>query len=361
MKFYQNIFTFLFLLLHTLIFAPYASHIESIEVIRLSDKVLVLTGVLLPAGCQVTAISSQMGIVVVDATGSLSLAQEFRQIIEKEFERNDFAYLINTHDHADHTNGNRAFADAVIIGHELCRNAMQKRKKQWTNEFISGYIPQLKKQIDQLRTRLESLPPDSTQAETVRKQISSFQRVLSDIESISGVNQDKIVMPPILTFRDKMTLDLKDMTVHLYYFGNYHSNNDIFIYVPEEGILIIGDTFSKTSLPGTSSNVRKADISLWLQVLDAVLAEPDELKHAVRGHTEILSREEIVATRDYMKELWAGIRACNDEGLSLDAIQQRFPLERFSYITKTKHQDETELLRQHTTIVQGFWRQLQNK
>jgi tetratricopeptide (TPR) repeat protein len=131
--------------------------------------------------------------------------------------------------------------------------------------------------------------------------------------------------------------------------------------VPEEGILIIGDTFSKSFLPGTSSNVRKVEVALWLEVLDAFLAEPDELKHAVRGHTDIFSREEIAAIRDYMRELWDGISAANAEGLDLEAIQRRFPLSNFSYITKTKNQDETELQRQHQIIVQGFWRQHQNK
>ncbi len=363
MKPYRIIVVFLLIPLHLSLSFPYQVDENPAEVIRLSEKVIVLTGIPLPSGCQVTAISTQKGIVVVDSMGSFSIAQEIRQIIEKEFKREDFACLIITHDHPDHTVGNHAFTDAVIIGHELCRELMQNRKRQWTKEFILSLpaIQRLKRQIDQFRTRLKDLPPDSAQVEILHKQIWSAERLLADIEAISDIEQDKIVMPPTLSFTDRMTLDLKDMTIHLYYFGNYHSDNDIFIHVPEQGILIIGDTFSKSFLPGTSSNVRKVDVALWLEVLDAILAEPDELKHAVRGHTVILSGKEIAAIRDYMRELWEGICTANAEGLSLEAIQKRFPLSNFSYITKTKNQDETELQRQHQIIVQGFWRQLQNK
>lgn len=363
MKSYQIIFVFLLIPLHLSLSFSYQVDENPVEVIRLSEKVIVLTGIPLPSGCQVIAISTQMGIVVVDSMGSFSVAQEIRQIIEKEFKRNDFAYLIVTHDHPDHTVGNQAFTDAVIIGHELCREVMQNRKRQWTKEFILSLpaIQRLKIQIEQSRTRLKDLHSDSAQVEILHRQIWSTERLLADIEAISDIEPDKIVVPPVLSFTDRITLDLKDMTIHLYYFGNYHSDNDIFIHVPEEGILIIGDTFSKSFLPGTSSNVRKVEVALWLEVLDAVLAEPDELKHAVRGHTDIFSREEIAAIRDYMSELWEGICTANAEGLDLEAIQKRFPLGNFSYITKTRNQDETELQRQHQIIVQGFWRQLQNK
>ncbi len=363
MKPYQIIFVFLLIPLHLSLSFSYQVDENPVEVIRLSEKVIVLTGIPLPSGCQVIAISTQKGIVVVDSMGSYSVAQEIRQIIEKEFKKGDFAYLIITHDHPDHTIGNQAFTDAVIIGHELCREIMQNRKRLWTKEFILSLpvIQRLKGQVGQFRTRLKELDPDDAQVEILHKQIWSAERQLADIEAISDIEQDKIVTPPTLSFTDRMTLDLKDMIIHLYYFGNYHSDNDIFIHVPEEEILIIGDTFSKSFLPGTSSNVRKVKVALWLEVLDAILAEPDELKHAVGGHTDIFSREEIAASRDYMRELWEGICTANAEGLDLEAIQRRFPLSNFSYITKTKNQDETVLQRQHQIIVQGFWRQHQNK
>jgi len=337
------------------------SYSEFIEVKRISDKVILLTGVPLPAGCQVTAISSEQGIVVVDTTGSWSLAREFKQIIEKEFRRDDFTFIINTHDHPDHTNGNRVFTDAIIIGHEQCRKAMQKRKTKWTNDFMSKSIHQIEIQIDQLKSKISSLPLDSPQVETIRRQISSLRCALSDAESISDEDIGSVIIPPELTFTDKITLNLGDVTVNIYDFSDYHSDSDIFIHIPEEGILIIGDTLSDAYLPGASLNVRKVNVAHWLSTLDAVLAEKGKVIHAIRGHTSILSIEVIDAVREYLVELWTGINKAQVSGIGIDSIQKQFPLERFSYITKYIKRDDVQLRDQHRIIVQGFWRQCQNK
>ena len=89
-----------------------------IKVEKLSDRVIVLTGNLLPGGGYVIAINSDKGIVVVDTGGSPGIASVMREIIQKEFDRNKFAYVIHTHGHGDHVNGNQAFNDALIVAHE---------------------------------------------------------------------------------------------------------------------------------------------------------------------------------------------------------------------------------------------------
>jgi len=69
------------------------------------------------------AIASEQGIVVVDTESSWSLTAEIREVIAREFARDDFAYLINTHGHADHGGGNQVFRDAVIVP----TNAVRRR------------------------------------------------------------------------------------------------------------------------------------------------------------------------------------------------------------------------------------------
>ena len=77
----------------------------------------------------VTAIATQKGIVVIDAGITSSLTAKYRKIMEQEFGRNDFAYLINTHGHHDHTGGNRVFKDAKITGHENCLKEISGQRK----------------------------------------------------------------------------------------------------------------------------------------------------------------------------------------------------------------------------------------
>src|SRR4030042_6446780 len=52
----------------------------------------------------VSAINTEQGIVVIDAGISTGLTSRYKKIIQKEFRRDDFIYVINTHGHQDHNN-----------------------------------------------------------------------------------------------------------------------------------------------------------------------------------------------------------------------------------------------------------------
>ncbi|HSQ34798.1 MAG TPA: MBL fold metallo-hydrolase, partial [Candidatus Binatia bacterium] len=101
---------------------------DPVRVERLSERVLMLTEDSSMENI-VVAVAAKKGIVVIDSTGSPATAAIFRQAIEKEFARNDFKYIINTHSHWDHAWGNQVFPEAMVIGHEnsLGQEAQQAR------------------------------------------------------------------------------------------------------------------------------------------------------------------------------------------------------------------------------------------
>ncbi len=62
------------------------------------------------------------------------------------------------------------------------------------------------------------------------------------------------VVKPALTFKDKYTLDLGDLTLDLVYFGKGHSRSDIAIYVPQEKLLVSGAVvYQRAHVPATIS------------------------------------------------------------------------------------------------------------
>ena len=67
----------------------------------------------------VVAFATEKGIVVVDTFGAPKVDALLREVIARELGRSDFTYLINTHEHRDHTGGNSVYADCTIVGHEL--------------------------------------------------------------------------------------------------------------------------------------------------------------------------------------------------------------------------------------------------
>jgi glyoxylase-like metal-dependent hydrolase (beta-lactamase superfamily II) len=63
------------------------------------------------------------GSIVID---TLPFPEETREVLAfaRERGRGPVRYVINTHHHSDHTNGNYIYAEAEVIGHRLCRQRM---------------------------------------------------------------------------------------------------------------------------------------------------------------------------------------------------------------------------------------------
>jgi len=66
----------------------------------------------------VTAIASDSGIVVIDTNRSYGVMQRLRRVIEEEFGRKDFIYVVNTHGDPDHSSGNQVFPSVPLVAHQ---------------------------------------------------------------------------------------------------------------------------------------------------------------------------------------------------------------------------------------------------
>ncbi len=64
--------------------------------------------------------------VIIDTLAMPEETLELRRYIEEELHL-PVRYIINTHNHADHSWGNCFFPGTTIIAHELCRTAMKEQ------------------------------------------------------------------------------------------------------------------------------------------------------------------------------------------------------------------------------------------
>jgi glyoxylase-like metal-dependent hydrolase (beta-lactamase superfamily II) len=316
------------------------------EVQRLSDRVLLLTE-RSPMENIVVTVATAKGLVVFDSTGSPQTAALARKKIEKELGRSDFAYLINTHNHWDHAWGNQVFADAVIVAYEGCQEAIARGATG-----VQRSADRFSQRRDEVASRLAELDPGSEEAGESRLAIGFYERLSQ------GLSEGFSATLPQITFNDRMTLDLGDITFRLFYFGSAHSGNDILIQVPEEGLLLTGDVFLDIGWLPLFSGQPKLDIDRWIEVLGIVLDGEDEIKTVIPAHRRVWTRDKLVLWRDYIVELWEGVKAADAEGLSLAEIRERFPLpEECGYLRQLGH-DEARLQRFQERNVTAFWRQL---
>ena len=54
---------------------------------------------------------------------------------------------------------------------------------------------------------------------------------------------------PSILFEKSLDLDMGDITLNLYSFGGMHTDSDIIIFIPEEGLLVVGDIAPEGMLP----------------------------------------------------------------------------------------------------------------
>ncbi len=270
------------------------------------------------------AIATKKGVLVVDTTGNPKIDGELRQVIARELGRDDFTTLINTHEHGDHTGGNGAYADCNIVGHELVAAGMTAAVADRPRilEWYATRLPELERE-------LAAQPAGSAAAKKLQEELT-----VSKLGQEALLSSDKLY-PPTKTFKDRLTLDMGDTAVELYYIGGMHTASDIAVFVPKHGLLLTGDTMADTWLndtPGCLASFMarpgvRHDFPLLLANWDLLLAKKGDIKLILPGHWNgELSYDGFAARVGYVHTLWDGINQGAAAGKTLDELQAEYAL-----------------------------------
>lgn len=209
------------------------------------------------------------GIAVFDALGTPSHGWALLQAIRKIGDK-PVRYVIASHYHADHIYGLQAFKDhtqALIVAQE--RAAEYKENEETADEKADA-------RLDQRRGAL-----------------------------FPWVNDKTRVVPPDITFKDRMTIVLGGRRLTLLYAGPAHSSSDSMMMVEPDGVLFAGDIVQNSRIPFMNSD----DVSTtqWLNSLAEV--EKLDPKFIIPGHgkSSTQAKEAIAFTRDYIQYVRAAM------------------------------------------------------
>jgi glyoxylase-like metal-dependent hydrolase (beta-lactamase superfamily II) len=233
--------------------------------------------------------TSNAGLVVtsdgaVDALGTPSLGWALLQQIRKVTD-NKIRYVVASHYHADHIYGLQVFkdhTDAVIIAQE--RAAEYKENEETADEKAS-------RRLDQRRGAL-----------------------------FPWIDNNTRVVPPDITFRDRMTIALGDRRLTLLYAGPAHSASDIMMMIEPDGVLFAGDIVQNSRIPHMNSD--DVSTSQWLAALGEV--ERLDPKFIIPGHgkASTQAREGIAFTRDYIQYVRSAMAAAVQSWTEFDAAYE---------------------------------------
>ena len=229
------------------------------------------------AGCVVGSETA----VVVDATGTERRARAWRAAVTS-ITFNPVTALINTHHHADHTNGNFMFAPAAsIIAHERCREEMVGAPPF---PRFSPLFP---------GTDFGDCPP----------------------------------APPTITFKDRLSAWVDGLELQLIAVGPAHTTNDVAVWIPERKVLFSGDVIFNGGTPFTLFG----SLAGSLEALDTLAALGAET--IVPGHGAVCGAEAIAAVRGYVEFVLAAARKGFDAGTPAGEVAKALDLGPFAALT----------------------------
>ena len=258
--------------------------------------------------CNAAIILFDDAVLVVDTHSKPSAARALIEQIKKLTDK-PVRYVVNTHFHWDHYQGNQAYpsswpAGVEIISSEATRANIEQRG-----------IPRVKHEIVTMPLEIEKLKSDLDKAsdvgqkEQLRANLLQAEAYLAELKSVQ-------VTLPSVTFDHSLILHRPSKTVEILWLGNAHTNGDVFVYLPREKVLVTGD-----ALHGWTPYMGDSYPFDWIQTLDA--AEKLDFDQVIGGHGDVMrGKERFELWKHYFRDLMDEAAQAYARGASLEDAEK---------------------------------------
>lgn len=258
---------------------PDFSKVE-IKTTQLAPEVYLLQG----AGGNITAATGRDGTLLVDSSFA-PLADKIRAAL-KGVAGGDKAvrYVINTHYHYDHTQGNLPFIQggAVVLVQ------------------------------DNLRTRLASGGTAGNGATITR--------------DIKAVEPEAL---PQVTFSHEVTVHLSGQDAQAVHYANAHTDGDAIVFFPKSNVVAMGDIFVRYGFPFIDINAGGSVQGMIAACEDVLHKVPADAK-VVPGHGELASIDDLKTYTQMLKDTSAAVTNALRANKSLAQMKQEHVLAAWS-------------------------------
>ena len=332
---------------------------EEFQTKTISDNVLLVTHPDL--GNQVV-VQSDKGLLIFDSFWSETTARKFKKEISKATRRDDFAYVIDMVDRLDMIGGNGAYPEAVIIGHAYIPT--KYKNKGVVDTERTDLIEMWREKEVLSRKRLEKMEEDSEAGQKELKWVNKCKNRADELESGFAM------IPPQITYADRMTLDLGNLTASLRWFGETGNYRGLTMAVfPEEKLAVLSKSiiFPRSHLaPYPHPDYKEINVPRWIGLLEEIL-EGDNAVDCIllSDYEEVIPKDMMLSHLHYIRKLWNGIKAAVAEGRSLEEIQDQLSLEKdFAFVKDMqvyKNESDAWIHPQHEVHILHFYRRIKNQ
>ena len=249
-------------------------------------------------------------VVVVDAHSKPSAAASLIAQIKRELTDKPVRYVINTHFHWDHTQGDHAYRQTGSKVEIIATNATRKLMTDMSIKRMHESADEIAQQIEKMRKRSESSSSPSEKA-FCAEQIRQMQSYEEELKNFT-------LELPDITFDDSYELKDPAFDLQLQFHGHAHTAGDVFVHCPQRQALATGDA-SHGWVPNLGDGYPHA----WPETIDKVMKS--DFKYVLGGHGPMQSNRTVMTNqRNYIEELTGKVEEGKRDGLSVEEMQKRF-------------------------------------
>jgi cyclase len=247
-------------------------------------------------------------VLVVDAHSKPSAAAALLAQIKKEVTEKPVRYLVNSHFHWDHTQGDAAYKAANtkidIIASDATKQLMTQLQRDRLKESLES-VPGL---IDAVRSRL-SRATSAQEREWCNDQLRQLTAYQEEMKSYP-------LELPTVTFARTHVVKDRSGELQLAFNGKAHTAGDIQVFSPSKKVVAAGD-----AIIGFLPNLNDGFPRPWPKTIDSV--GEWKFDHIIAGHGVVQhGRARMGQFRNYIEDLTVRIERAKKAGTPLAELQK---------------------------------------
>jgi glyoxylase-like metal-dependent hydrolase (beta-lactamase superfamily II) len=258
--------------------------------------------------CNAAIFVNSQDVLVVDAHSKPSAAAALIAQIKAEVTTKPVRYLVNSHFHWDHTQGDAAYKAASarvdIIASDATKQLMTQLSRNRLKESLDG-VP---KQIDDVQARLAKATSDAEKRH--------YADLVHQLKAYQAEMQSYPLELPTITFANSYVVKDAVADLHIEFRGRAHTAGDIVVFSPQKRVVATGDV-----IIGFLPNVADGYPRPWPATIDSI--GQLSFDRVIPGHGPAhQDRARMNQMRNFIQELTGRVEEGKKAGKPLAELQK---------------------------------------
>jgi glyoxylase-like metal-dependent hydrolase (beta-lactamase superfamily II) len=257
--------------------------------------------------CNAAIFVGASDILVVDSHSKPSAVAALVAQVKKEVSVKPVAYIVNSHFHWDHTQGNPTYRKLAPKAHIIASTATRRL-------LADNGAQRWKDSVEQTQRSLEDMKAKAATASGETK--AYYQRQTAEMTAYLQEMKGYTPELPSITFDRTLVLQDKAHELVLAFRGRAHTAGDVAVFCPQKKVIATGD-----ALHGFFPYMADSYPAEWSRTLLDWAQFPFE--HVIGGHAPVQhTRDRLYHMAAYIDEVTDAVRKGKQAGKSAEQLQR---------------------------------------